>query len=124
MARFLDVAVVFVGIVLFGTGCGPMISTSLLVTAESQLAGAKAAEADRYALYEYTAAEAYLKKAHEEFGYADYGPAVDYAWKAGDLAEKAIERARASKSAAVDASNAPVAVPSVAPTAPVVPVRP
>jgi hypothetical protein len=115
MLRWCSVVVVFAA-----TGCGPMISTSLLVTAESQLAGAKAAEAEQYALYEHTAADAYLRKAHEEFGYADYGPAIDYAWKAGDLAEKAIERARASKSAAVDASNAPTtdatsAAPAVRP---------
>ncbi len=75
------------------TGCGPIFSTYLIVDAEAQLAGAKAAEAERYAVYEYTASEAYLKKAHEELGYADYGPAIDYAYKAADLATQGIERA-------------------------------
>jgi hypothetical protein len=101
-------------------GCGPVLSTSLLVDAEAQLAGAKAAEAPQYAPYEYTAADAYLHKAHEEFGYADYGPAFDYAWKASDLAMKAIERSKAAKSAAIDASNAPstsTAAPAPAPAA-------
>ncbi len=84
------------------TGCGPILSTYLIVDAEAKLAGAKAAEADRYAIYEYTASEEYLKKAHEELGYADYGPAIDYAYKAADLAAQGTERANEERHKHVD----------------------
>ncbi len=80
-------------ILTVASGCGPIISTSLIVDAEAKLAAAKAAEAEQYAPYEYTAAEQYLHKAHEELGYADYGPAIDYAYKAADAAEKGTKRA-------------------------------
>ena len=84
------------------SGCGPILSTYLIVDAEAKLAGAKAAEADRYAIYEYTASDEYLKKAHEELGYADYGPAIDYAYKAADLAQQGTERANAERHKQVD----------------------
>lgn len=84
------------------TGCGPILSTYLIVDAEAQLAGAKAAEADRYAIYEYTASQEYLQKAHEELGYADYGPAIDYAYKARDLAAQGTERAKEERSKNLD----------------------
>jgi len=80
-------------ILMVASGCGPIISTSLIIDAEAKLSAAKAAEAEQYAPYEYTAAEQYLHKAHEELGYADYGPAIDYAYKAADAAEKGTKRA-------------------------------
>lgn len=81
----------------FLTGCGPSISTYLIVSAQAELDGAKAADAQKYAIYEYTAAEEYLQKAREEQGYADFGPAIDYAYKAQELAKKATERAEKEK---------------------------
>lgn len=75
------------------SACGPLMSSYLIISAEAELDGAKAAEAEQYAVYEYTAASAYLSKAREEQGYADFGPSIDYAYKAQDLAVKAKERA-------------------------------
>jgi hypothetical protein len=74
------------------SGCGPVISTYLILSADAELAGAEAAQAERYAVYEYTAASEYLAKAREEQGYADFGPSIDYAFKANELAVKAKER--------------------------------
>lgn len=79
--------------VLAASGCGPVISTYLIVAAQAELDGAEAAQAERYAVYEYTAASEYLAKSREEQGYADFGPSIDYAFKANDLAVKAKERA-------------------------------
>ena len=79
------------------TGCGPIISTYLIVGAQADLEGAQAAEAERYAVYEYTAASEYLHKAREEQGYADFGPSIDFAYKAQDLAQKATARAQDEK---------------------------
>jgi hypothetical protein len=76
------------------SGCGPVLATYLVVDAEAKLAAARASEAEAHAIYEYVSSEAYLKKAHEELGYADYGPAIDYAYKAGVLAAQGAERAR------------------------------
>ena len=84
-------------LLLFSTGCGPIISTYLIVGAQADLEGAKAAEADRYAVYEYTAASEYLHKAREEQGFADFGPSIDFAYKAKDLAQKATLRAQDEK---------------------------
>jgi hypothetical protein len=78
-------------------GCGPIISTSMIMDAEAKLAAAKAAEAERFAPYEFTAAGEYLHKAHEELGYADYGPAIDYAFKAAEAAERGTKRASDEK---------------------------
>jgi hypothetical protein len=79
---------------LLGTsGCGPVMSTYLILSAQAELDGAKTAEAEKYAVYEYVSAEQYLAKAREEQGYADFGPSIDYAYKAQALAKKARERA-------------------------------
>ena len=94
-------------LVAFSTGCGPIFSTYLIMDAESKLAAAKAAEGERYAIYEYTAADAYLKKAHEELGYADYGPAIDYAYKAADLAAQGTAKATEERHRHLDEPTAP-----------------
>lgn len=73
-------------------GCGPLISSYLIVSAQADLDGARAAEAEKFAVYEYTAARAYLQKAREEQGYSDFGPSIDFAYKARDLAQKAMAR--------------------------------
>jgi hypothetical protein len=93
----------------------------MIMDAEAKLAAAKAAEAERYAPYEYTAAEEYLHKAHEELGYADYGPAIDYAYKAAEAAERGTKRAGDEKAKFLDAPpDAPApAVDGAAPRAPV-----
>jgi hypothetical protein len=101
-------------------GCGPVLSVWLISDAEAKFAGARAAEAQTYAPYEFTAAEAYLKKAHEEFGYADYGPALDYAYKAAALAGQGAERARDARTKHLDTSSTTPSssVPTTTPTAP------
>jgi hypothetical protein len=63
-------------------GCGPIQSTAYLVDAEVQLEAARTAQAERYAPYEWTAANLYYRKAKEEVGYSDFEQAVDYAQKA------------------------------------------
>lgn len=92
-------AVVVLGLPIVSglSGCGPLISTYLIVSAQADLDGAKAAEAEKYAVYEYTAASEYLHKAREEQGYSDFGPSIDFAYKAMDLAEKATTRASDEK---------------------------
>src|SRR5688500_17864388 len=44
---------VIVGALLGASGCGPVISTYLIVAAQADLDGAQAAEAEKYAVYEY-----------------------------------------------------------------------
>ena len=79
-------------------GCGPVYSTSLIMDANVQLEAARAADANKYAPYEYTLADAYLHKAREEQGYADYDVCIRLAKKALDAAriakEKSITRVR------------------------------
>lgn len=108
------------GVLLVGaataSGCGPILSTSFIIDAEAKMAAAEAAEAPTYAPYEYTAAEAYLQKAHEELGYADYGPALDFAAKAADLAERGAARANDEKARHLDGAPPPGQQPSPTPT--------
>ena len=71
-------------------GCGPVEYISQVGNrAASAVSSAKLAQADRYAPYEYTAAEEYLHKAREEAGYAEYQDAIEYGRKAEDLANRA-----------------------------------
>ena len=95
--------------VLFVTvgACGPVqYITQVSQTASGELAAAKAANADKYAPYEYTAAVEYLHKAREEEGYADHEAAVHFGKMAADLASKAREIALAQA-----ASGAPLPAP-------------
>jgi uncharacterized protein YceK len=104
--------VVLIPVALALSGCGPVISTYLIVSAQADLDGAKAAEAEKYAVYEYTASEQYLHKAREEQGYADFGPAIDFAFKAQDLAQKATARASDEKKKLQDQPTADWQAPS------------
>jgi hypothetical protein len=71
-------------------GCGPVeYINQVSFKAASALAAAKEAQADRYAPYEYTAAEAYLHKAREEAAYAQYQDSIEYGRKAEDQAHRA-----------------------------------
>ena len=104
--RRLVVAFAIVAAACSLSGCGPIISTYLIVSAQADLDGAKAAEAEKYAVYEYTAADQYLHKAREEQGYADFGPAIDFAYKADDLAKKALDKAADEKKRQMDQPQA------------------
>lgn len=77
-------------------GCGPVQSTSALIDADVELEGARAAGAATAAPYEFHSAEAYLHKAREKSGYAQYEAAIDYAAKARDLAKEARKKAAAA----------------------------
>jgi hypothetical protein len=84
------------------SGCGPIEYINQVgVKAASAVSAAKLAQADRYAPYEYTAAEEYLHKAREEAGYAEYEDAIEFGRRAEDFANKgrAIAVARLSQSA-------------------------
>jgi hypothetical protein len=76
--------------VLGTSGCGPIEYINQVGSkAASAVSAAKLASADRYAPYEYTAAEEYLRKAREEAGHAEYQDAIDYGRKSEELANKA-----------------------------------
>jgi len=93
------------------SACGPARSTILIIDAQAALDGATTAQADKYALYEYTAAEAYLQKAREEQGYADFEPAMDFAEKAKEMAQKATSKAQSRRrSAQEDSTNATIII--------------
>ena len=73
--------------------CGPVQSTAYLMDAEVQLEAARTAQAERYAPYEWTAANLYYRKAKEDIGYSEYQQAVDYAQKAQKFAVQARDNA-------------------------------
>jgi hypothetical protein len=77
-------------------GCGPVQSTSALIDADVEIEGARAAGAATSATYEFTSAEAYLHKAREESGYAQYESAITYASRARELAKSARQKAIAA----------------------------
>ncbi len=77
-------------------GCGPIQSTAALIDADVQLEAARAAGAPASATYDFTAAEAYLHKAREEAGYAQYEASAQFASKARDRAAEAKKKAIAS----------------------------
>ena len=68
-------------------GCGPIGATSVINDAEVAVARAHAAEGDKYAIYETTAADLYLQKAREEQGAAQYGNAMDLGKRSVELAD-------------------------------------
>jgi hypothetical protein len=100
------------------------MSTYLILKAQYELEGAEAAEAEKYAPYEYTAAKLYLDKAREEQGYADFGASIEYAWKAEELAVQGRERAFKIQDRETAPLQAPTFIPgeidSAEPTAPVI----
>jgi hypothetical protein len=107
------------------TGCGPIeYINQVSIKAAGAVSAAKLAQADRYAPYEYTAAEEYLHKAREEAGYAEYEDAIEFGRRAEDLANKgrAIAVAKLSQSAGTSSVATPITerstpVPAAAPPA-------
>lgn len=81
-------------------GCGPIQSTASLIDAEVALEAARAAGAQQSSTYEYTLAEAYLNKAREVSGYAQYEAATRFAAKARDLGNEARKNALAASNRA------------------------
>ncbi len=102
--------------------CGPVNASGVINDAELAVARAHAADGDKHAVYETTAADLYLQKAREEQGHAQYGPASDLAKKAIDFATAAAQRANeAKRSGAVPPAPAANVAPPPAAATPAVP---
>jgi Domain of unknown function (DUF4398) len=81
---------------LAATACvAPAIALINISGAQSELAAAKTADAEKWAPYEYTAAELYLKQARDRMGYSGtyYQEAYEYADKAFKFAQQAKQKA-------------------------------
>lgn len=76
--------------------CGPVQSTASLIDADVAFEAARAAGAATAAPYEFTGAEAYLHKAREAAGRAQYEASTKFAESARDLAEEARKKASAT----------------------------
>ncbi len=77
-------------------GCGPIQSTAALIDADVEVEAARAAGAPQSSPYEFTGAEAYLRKAREVSGRAQYEASAKFAEKARDLAREARKNAIAA----------------------------
>src|SRR5450432_4281466 len=100
------------------SGCGPIEYINQVgVKAAGAVSAAKLAQADRYAPYEYTAAEENLHKAREEAAYAEYEDAIEYGRKAEEMANRgrAIAVAKLSQSAGSASSATPASEASAPP---------
>ena len=80
----------------FIAGCGPVQSTSALIDADVEIEGARTAGAQTAAPFEFTTAEAYLKKARELAGYSQYENAAVFAAKSREMAKEARLKALAA----------------------------
>jgi hypothetical protein len=92
------------------SGCGPVEYISQVSSkAASAVSAARLAQAERYAPFEYTTAEEYLRKAREEGGYAEYQDAIEFGRKAEDFANRAraIAAARMSETASRSSRTTP-----------------
>lgn len=81
-------------------GCGPIQTTAALIDADVAVEAARAAGAPQSSPYEFTGAEAYLQKAREVSGRAQYEAATKFASKARDLAAEAKKNAIAASNKA------------------------
>ena len=81
------------GLLGLGSGCGPVVSGVRILKASVELSETEAAGARETALYEYTVAEEYLKKAREEHAYSEFWYARRYVDKALLYAKEARSRA-------------------------------
>ena len=78
------------------SGCGGIISTVFIIKGTVEVAGARAANAENHAAYEYFSAEAYLKKARESHSYADFEHSLRFARLASERAKEARAKALAA----------------------------
>ncbi len=76
-------------VALTGGGCGAFIARTKIVGAQSAVAAARRADAEKKSAYEFVAALLYLEKAREEEAYGRYGAAIDFGRQAEQLADKA-----------------------------------
>ena len=104
-------------IVALAVGCGPVSYVNQVTRRASyEVAAAKAAQADKYAPYEYTLAVEYLHKAREEAGYADYQAAIRFGNKAEEHAKKARELAIKMAGSESEGSGEPIDPSATPPT--------
>jgi len=75
-------------------GCGAVIARTRVVGAESAVAAAARAGAEKKAPYEYTSALLYLEKAREEENCGRFGPAIEF----GGVSSRHAEQARLKSS--------------------------
>jgi hypothetical protein len=118
---------VCLGMMFALTGCGPIVSGVQIVNANIALSAAATAGAKQDAVYEYTAAQEYLRKAREENAYSDFWAARIYADKALDLALKARKRAEIAAATRRGPDTIPTLPPSgteIPPATPTAPVTP
>ncbi len=87
-------AIASIGVLPCLGGCGGVLYTASIFSAESRLEQAEALGAERYAPYEFWYAREHLLKAKEEAATADYGDAIDFADTASEYAEKASNLAK------------------------------
>ncbi|MFT6400229.1 MAG: hypothetical protein ACJAYU_004999 [Bradymonadia bacterium] len=80
-------------LMLSSAGCGSVLSSAEINTADTLMDEALSVSAEQLAVYEYVSAEEYLNKAREEWGRSDFQQAVDYARRAQEFATMAYERA-------------------------------
>ncbi len=80
--------------------CGPIQSTAALIDADVEIEAARAAGAPQSSPYEFVGAEAYLHKARELSGRAEYE-------RASRVAVRSLELARQARKNATAASNRP-----------------
>lgn len=74
-------------------GCGPITAHQSIRQATISVEAARAAQADRYAVYEFVSSVEFLKKARELEGYSEFQDAVNLAKTAAEYADKAKTRA-------------------------------
>ena len=91
-------------------GCAAR-STVELISAENAYAAAMAAQADERAPYAWTLADAYMKKAREEYSYADYAAADRLCELTVQWSDKAVEVATATRAGAEALDDAVDIVP-------------
>jgi hypothetical protein len=85
--------VTLVGLLGLVSGCGPVVSGVKILSASVRLSETETAGARETALYEFTMAEEYLKKAREEHAYSEFWYARRYVDKALLYAKEARSRA-------------------------------
>lgn len=88
-------------------GCGPVQATSALIAADVELEGARASGAATAATQEFVSAEAYLHKAREKNGSAQYEAATTFAEKSRELSQAARKKAMAASNARDSREDAP-----------------
>jgi Domain of unknown function (DUF4398) len=88
-----------VAALVVGVGCGPFgYLKKVAKDASRAVADAKAAEAEKFAPYEYWGAVSYLEQAKVLMAYSEYERSFDYGVRAKQLAEEAKQKAERRES--------------------------